>query len=250
MPPDGQWALRKQRARGRSGEGQGSHEAAVPEDWTASEADLALEAAEHVIAVCSRTPGVDGQEGQEEEDLQEEAEDHPQSRKGAEPAQCRQAGDGAHEEGQGVRGGRDQNGHAPVPRGDDDVVLRSRGMGWRLRGVAQAEGGGDEGGAALCLKGVLCVGGGRGAGDPRVWDPKKWPKATCHSVNVIFSHSKKFWWRGWGCTIEAVCACRSAPPGARLCAPLEEGVLRLWMGGLGVHPLGWGCRGGGQVQEL
>ena len=34
--------------------------------------------------------------------------------------------------------------------------------------------------------------------------------------------------------------CQSVLPGVRTCAPFEEGILHLWMGGLVARPLGWG----------
>ena len=42
-----------------------------------------------------------------------------------------------------------------------------------------------------------------------------------------------------------VCMCLSMRvlPGVRMCALFEEGILHLWIQGLGVHPLDWGRRG-------
>ena len=49
---------------------------------------------------------------------------------------------------------------------------------------------------------------------------------------------------GFGaCAIKAEWVCRLVLPGVRTCSPFEEGILRVWIRGLVVHPSGWGGRG-------
>ena len=44
----------------------------------------------------------------------------------------------------------------------------------------------------------------------------------------------------WGVAIKADRVCWLGRMGVRTCSPFEEGFLHAWIGGLAVHPLGWG----------
>ena len=45
--------------------------------------------------------------------------------------------------------------------------------------------------------------------------------------------------------IKAEIVCRLVLPDVRACLPVEEGILHSWIGGLVVHPMGWGVKGAG-----